>query len=49
MHIIGQINGSDWNDICLIFKQGIDGGNATFATSPPNSFEEWMEGKNGIR
>ena len=38
----------DWSDVCAIYQEGIDSGDATFETEPPSSFEEWMEGKNGI-
>lgn len=38
----------DWSDVCAIYQEGIDSGDATFETEPPSSFDEWMEGKNGI-
>lgn len=49
MYVIREIADRDWDDICLIFTEGIDGGNATFATAPANCFGEWMEGKNGTQ
>lgn len=44
---IDEIMSDDWSEICDIYIEGIEGGNATFETAPPNSYEEWMEGKNG--
>ena len=49
MIVISEISATDWNDICVIFVEGIDGGNATFATEPPETYEEWIDGKKGDR
>jgi L-amino acid N-acyltransferase YncA len=31
-----------WNDVCRIYQAGIDTGHATFATSPPASWDAWQ-------
>lgn len=31
---------TDWEDVARIYKEGIDTGNATFATDVP-TYEEW--------
>lgn len=36
---------ADWPTVAQIYQQGIDTGNATFATCPPESWQEWSKGK----
>jgi L-amino acid N-acyltransferase YncA len=36
---------TDWPVVAQIYQQGIDTGNATFATCPPGSWQEWCQGK----
>lgn len=40
---IESMNDTDWPEVCTIFQEGIDGGNATFSTIPP-TWEEWDAG-----
>lgn len=47
MTVITETSLADWDDICAIYVEGINGGNATFSTAPPDSYEEWMDGKKG--
>jgi L-amino acid N-acyltransferase YncA len=43
--IITAMDASDWSDVSWIYQEGIDTGNATFATAPPASWDAWCEGK----
>jgi phosphinothricin acetyltransferase len=43
--IIRSMSPADWPAIAAIYQQGIDGGNATFATEPPASWDEWSHSK----
>ena len=43
-----EITEDDWKDVCVIYQEGIENGNATFETEPPRTFDDWMEGKIGI-
>jgi len=36
---------NDWPIVAQIYQQGIDTGNATFATCTPGSWQEWCQGK----
>jgi L-amino acid N-acyltransferase YncA len=36
---------ADWPEVSRIYQEGIDTGEATFATAPPASWEAWCEGK----
>jgi L-amino acid N-acyltransferase YncA len=42
---IAAMTASDWPDVSRIYQEGIDTGNATFATQPPASWDEWCRGK----
>ncbi|MCX6030300.1 MAG: GNAT family N-acetyltransferase [Chloroflexi bacterium] len=35
----------DWPAVSAIYREGIGAGNATFATEPPGSWDEWCTGK----
>jgi L-amino acid N-acyltransferase YncA len=41
---IDQTSLADWPAIRRIFEEGIATGNATFASSAPAAYDEWMEG-----
>lgn len=43
--LINEMTAADWNAVSEIYHQGIDTGNATFAQSPPGSWEEWCKSK----
>jgi phosphinothricin acetyltransferase len=45
---IAAMTASDWLDVSRIYQEGIDTGNATFATAPPASWGEWCRGKINI-
>jgi L-amino acid N-acyltransferase YncA len=36
---------ADWTDVAAIYQEGIDSGDATFASTPPASWEDWCAGK----
>ena len=36
---------SDWPAVSRIYQEGINTGNATFATEPPAAWDEWRRGK----
>jgi phosphinothricin acetyltransferase len=42
---ITLMSATDWPAIAAIYQQGIDGGNATFATEVQASWEEWSHSK----
>jgi L-amino acid N-acyltransferase YncA len=44
MHISAMTE-TDWPAVVRIYQGGIDTGNATFATHPPRSWEEWCAHK----
>lgn len=43
--IVAAMTASDWPPVSRIYQEGIDTGNATFATQPPASWEAWCESK----
>jgi L-amino acid N-acyltransferase YncA len=43
--IISAMTLADWPAVARIYQEGIDTGNATFATVPPASWEDWRKGK----
>ena len=43
--MVSTMTAEDWPAAAEIYQQGIDGGNATFATRVPASWEEWSGGK----
>jgi L-amino acid N-acyltransferase YncA len=43
--IITAMIAADWLDVSRIYQEGIDTGNATFATQPPVSWDAWCESK----
>ena len=38
---ISAMTEADWPAVAAIYQEGIDTGHATFATHPPESWEEW--------
>jgi L-amino acid N-acyltransferase YncA len=42
---VAAMTASDWLHVFRIYQEGIDTGNATFATQPPFSWDEWCKGK----
>jgi L-amino acid N-acyltransferase YncA len=36
---------ADWPGVSAIYQEGIDTGSATFETTPPATWEEWLRGK----
>lgn len=42
---VAAMTASDWPHVSRIYQEGIDTGNATFATQPPASWDEWCRGK----
>jgi len=43
--LISPMAESDWSDVSRIHQEGIDTGNATFATKPAGAWEDWCKGK----
>jgi len=43
--IVAAMTVSDWPHVSRIYQEGIDTGNATFATAPPASWDDWCMGK----
>ena len=43
--IIDSMQESDWPAVKAIYQQGIDTGQATFASAPPESWQSWMKGR----
>jgi phosphinothricin acetyltransferase len=43
--IIDKMKEDEWSQVSAIYQEGIDTGNATFAVSPPVSWEEWCKNK----
>jgi L-amino acid N-acyltransferase YncA len=43
--IITAMTASDWPEVSRIYQEGINTGNATFATAPPASWDAWCKGK----
>jgi phosphinothricin acetyltransferase len=39
---IESMTSTDWPEVKHIYQQGIETGNATFASSPPMSWQEWQ-------
>ena len=42
---ISLMTSVDWPSVSAIYQAGIDSGNATFATQPPASWDEWTKSK----
>jgi len=42
---INLMTSSDWPHVFRIYQEGIDTGNATFATQPPASWDTWCKDK----
>jgi L-amino acid N-acyltransferase YncA len=42
---IDRMRETDWPEVAAIYREGIATGHATFASAPPDSFEEFSEGK----
>ena len=42
---VAAMTTSDWPHVSRIYQEGIDTGNATFATQPPASWDEWCKNK----
>lgn len=42
---IGMMTAADWPAVAAIYAEGIATGHATFAGAPPESFEEFADGK----
>jgi L-amino acid N-acyltransferase YncA len=43
--IIDEMRENDWPEVAAIYQEGIDTGNATFAKTPPPSWNEWCKSK----
>jgi L-amino acid N-acyltransferase YncA len=42
---VSAMDASDWPSVSRIYQEGIDTGNATFESQPPDSWEAWCKGK----
>jgi L-amino acid N-acyltransferase YncA len=42
---ISVMSEANWTDVAVIYQEGIDTGDATFAPTPPASWQDWCAGK----
>jgi L-amino acid N-acyltransferase YncA len=43
--VIDSMTEKDWSEVAAIYQEGIDTGNATFAITPPSSWNDWCKSK----